>query len=576
MRKLLMLATFFVATCMAVHVSAQGWVWATGTSNISSDSSFIESGDIAVDKSGNVYEIGYGQAGTIGTRDTLNSFGPFIVVDTENQGYQSVLVSTDSNGVYRWVLATQHAQVSFSHMSIDPYGNIYILGHTQGSFTFGNLAFTFTMSFSTFEYFCAKVNSAGQVLWIKDMAPGALIQSGLAINSSGHLYMVGTFDADMTLGATTLTHEDSAGYTLFYAKFDSSGLPLWAKKSSGKAYVSLLNQWAFTHSIAVADDSTFYIAGNCTATTSEKMIIGTDTITAHDTPTYFVARFNATGVPLWTKQANYIKGSNLVDRLNSITVDANDNVYLAGGHRQQFTFGSDTLQACASTLRSAMFVTKYNSSGSEIWARGFAQPQYATAFSISADHCGNIWVSGGKSEGLVNDSLFLLQFDTTGTKINSMWLTGGGDDMSNIAFDYKGNMFLGGDFYVSTVNFGNDTITKTPKQLESLFIAKYRYDYPGCVPDHSAGTSIIENPVSPTISLYPNPASAAFTIHSDAPLNVAAHAEIYDMTGRMVIAYPLNEETTEVPLENIATGIYQCSIINNGLSFVTKKLVVIK
>jgi len=247
-KRIFFIAAILYNSAIPFTAAAQGWKWATGSSCING---LAETGPIAVDKSGNVYEIGFigyfpGETSTI-----TSVFGPFTVVDTGHLNGQGILVSTDSNGAYRWVIAS-NGYADFANVVTDPYGNIYILGvfNYYPSFTFGGRSFTGSGNF------VIKVASTGNVLWIKNIGSNFAMGSKISISRAGNIYIGGVFNAPVTIGATTLTNTDISGTTsdVFYAAYDSSMNPLWVKSfgGTGNDYLS---------DMVVANDSDVYIAG---------------------------------------------------------------------------------------------------------------------------------------------------------------------------------------------------------------------------------------------------------------------------------------------------------------------------
>lgn len=87
-------------------------------------------------------------------------------------------------------------------------------------------------------------------------------------------------------------------------------------------------------------------------------------------------------------------------------------------------------------------------------------------------------------------------------------------------------------------------------------------------------TGIEDNPVSNGISIFPNPTQGHLMINSIYELDV--NVEIYDMTGRKLLAYPISGKTNELQLKNWdARGIYILTIIGqDGEAIKTERIVV--
>jgi hypothetical protein len=70
------------------------------------------------------------------------------------------------------------------------------------------------------------------------------------------------------------------------------------------------------------------------------------------------------------------------------------------------------------------------------------------------------------------EDIFLVKYDTGGNVVWAKSAGGTDDDNANsLALDPSGNIYMIGDFYSSTLNFGSTTLTNTGG--DNLFIAKY-------------------------------------------------------------------------------------------------------
>mgnify|MGYP001198107418 CR=1 FL=1 len=102
------------------------------------------------------------------------------------------------------------------------------------------------------------------------------------------------------------------------------------------------------------------------------------------------------------------------DVINAITVDAQDNVYVAG-----HTFGTFPGQMNQGT--SDGFVAKYGSSGQQVWVRQFGTSSIEQIFGVSVDPSGGVYVTGvteGSFPGYTNagqTDIVLARFGSDGT-----------------------------------------------------------------------------------------------------------------------------------------------------------------
>jgi uncharacterized repeat protein (TIGR01451 family) len=84
-----------------------------------------------------------------------------------------------------------------------------------------------------------KVNSNGDYIW-HDSGSIASSFSAVTTDASGNVYLTGYFHQSMTLGGITTVSNPSTGYTVdyFVAKYQSNGVLIWAKNAGGMPHNS--------------------------------------------------------------------------------------------------------------------------------------------------------------------------------------------------------------------------------------------------------------------------------------------------------------------------------------------------
>jgi hypothetical protein len=220
----------------------------------------------------------------------------------------------------------------------------------------------------------------------------------------------------------------------------------------------------------------YYVTGSFYGTVT----FGTYTLTPVGYEDVFVAKIDAAGNYQWVAQA----GGTNTDVGNSLAVDSNGNVYVAGNFKSlQATFGGTTL--AHTNGNDNTFVAKLSPTGSWLWATQTAGGSYSYgdfAVSIALDATGNVYVAGQFiSQKLVLGSitltnsdpsiaynrfgrpdLYVAKLSSTGTWL---WAVSGGgtsDDVAaSLAVDPAGNIYLAGSFESATAKFGNATLTKS-------------------------------------------------------------------------------------------------------------------
>ena len=187
---------------------------------------------------------------------------------------------------------------------------------------------------------------------------------------------------------------------------------------------------------------------------------------------------------LWAKSA----GGTSSDWGKSVATDASGNVFVCGVFESlSITFGSYTLTN-ASASSGDIFLVKYDASGNVIWAKSAGGTDDDYGYSVATDASGNTFVTGRfhspsitfGSYTLTNASagsgdIFLVKYDASG---NVIWAksTGGTteDKSSSVATDARGNCFVTGGFWSSSITFGSYTLNNASAGKGDIFLAKFK------------------------------------------------------------------------------------------------------
>ena len=116
----------------------------------------------------------------------------------------------------------------------------------------------------------------------------------------------------------------------------------------------------------------------------------------------FLAKFGSSGEVLWAKSA----GGTDYDNALSVVVDEAGNAYVAGFFGSTATFGDKSL---ASNNNSRdIFVTKFNSAGSIVWAKQAGGADSDDGASLTLDAAGTLYITGSFKETVTFGSTVLL------------------------------------------------------------------------------------------------------------------------------------------------------------------------
>ncbi len=198
----------------------------------------------------------------------------------------------------------------------------------------------------------------------------------------------------------------------------------------------------------------------------------------------FLVKYSPSGIPLWAVRA----GGPDYDYGMAVTTDASGNVYVTGHYySQEIIFGNDTLHNTPGGATD-IFIVKYTSSGSELWAKTGGGNSFDEGTAICTDASGNVYIAGFYySSSMTFDSLTVINSDTINTDIfivkydssgNVVKLTGAGgsedDAINGIATDHCGNMIITGSSGSAVCNFGAVTLTNPGiTGYDDVFTVKY-------------------------------------------------------------------------------------------------------
>lgn len=585
---ILLFAGFITTTS---RTSAQGWQWERHIVNTPFAVSSRQSA-LTTDTAGNVFSaiIVFGFSELLG--GVTSTFGTQSIVDSTDAA-QLIITKTDPHGNVMWAAGTQHVGTGVTNISTDKEGNAYVLGvYDSANGTLGGRSLghgPLPVPNNTM-YFIAKLNPAGQVVWVNNvvatssfgygsgaMAITYLPHGSIRADDSGHLYVCGNFiSSGLSIGGTALTlHGDQS---IFIAKYDTSGTPLWAK-----TYGSTGGDYVFNTGLTSTGE--LFMAG---AYYADAITLGPVTLNNTAGRGSFLAKFDNGGNAVWAKTTDTFV------YIWDVALDTMANAYICG------SFTAGTVSFGGHSITNAMagnanaFIAKYAADGTDMWARSFGSDSSETAEKITVDHCGNIFSTGtigdihaattgydlnfdGNTHHLTVSSfadhpLFIAHYDVAGNYVNCVGLYGGGVNQPRITADNKGH------FYINTQYTNPDTLGANILMRDSgqfyQYIARFDYDSVGCVLYSELAVEDITTVLTPEIQLFPNPANATFFLVNNEGFNNGATASLLDMAGRQVISIPLNGKTVTIPLQGIAPGVYNCIINMRGAGVVYKKVVI--
>ncbi|MBD1895741.1 SBBP repeat-containing protein [Coleofasciculus sp. FACHB-129] len=388
------------ATERAVNGQSVALEWIRQLGTPSRDASY----SVTTDSAGNVYITGT-TSGSLG--------GAYSGPD------DAWVAKYDSSGTQQWIRQLGILSASYG-VAVDNSGNVYISGEGMGD--------------PRFAKFDSNGNLQWRELWFKTSYEESA--SDIAVDVSGNVYMTGS-----TLGS--LGGTNVGGHDGWVAKYDSSGIRLWARQLG-------TSRDEHSHSVAVDSLSNVYITG-----TTDGSLGGTNAGGADA----WIAKYGSSGTLLWKRQL----GTASTDHSYGITVDSFGDLYITGT-----TNGS---LGGTNAGGSDAWVAKYDSSGTQLWKRQLGTNSGDDAVDVAVDNLGNVYISGttygslGGTKTGISDA-WVAKYDKSGTQ---QWIkqlgTPSGTESRDVVVDNSGSVYITGLTYGS--------LEGTQAGGGDVFLAKY-------------------------------------------------------------------------------------------------------
>jgi hypothetical protein len=557
MKKYLLITIATLALTIAekqTFAQSPEWVYAKSAGGTNDDLAF----GISTDAWGNVYVTGSFQSSSI-------TFGSTVLT---NAGYANIFITKyDSNGTVLWAKSAGGTEVAYgNNVSTDAAGNVYVTGSfSSSSITFDSTVLTNAGNYADYDIFITKYDSNGNVLWAKSAggidSDNAL---GISTDASGNVYLTGYFESySITFGSTVLT-----GYhDIFITKYDSNGTVLWAKSAGGG-----LDDLA--SGVSTDASGNVYVTGSFE---SPSITFGSTVLTntneVYNSPDIFITKYDSNGTVLWAKSA----GGTDADAAFSISTDGVGNVYVTGWFQSySITLGSTVLTNAGYY---DIFITKYDSNGSVLWGKNAGGTGYDGANSVSTDAGGNVYVTGSfgsdsitvGSTTLTNAGggwadIFITKYDSTGTVLWAKSVGGTtSDNATSTSTDALGNVYITGGFSSPSITFGSTVLTNATAGYADFFIGKL---------SSTVTTDIDENHFSEGIKVFPNPFSSQAILQTGNLLHNATLTmdNVYGQTVKQITN--INGQTIVLSRDNLLSGLYFLRLTEDNKTIATKKLVI--
>ncbi|WP_052597592.1 T9SS type A sorting domain-containing protein [Aureispira sp. CCB-QB1] len=189
----------------------------------------------------------------------------------------------------------------------------------------------------------------------------------------------------------------------------------------------------------------------------------------------FISKYNEQGQLLWLKQL----AGNSIDRINSITIGNDNEIYIVGEFRGTFRYNNDSL---VSFDELDVLIAKIDSSGNFQWATSLTGWGQESAYDVSISNNGQLIVTGYYENNLTIGAfsltannlrdIFIVSIDQQGNPVWLKTLSGPGIEYGrSIAIDSSNNIYVAGAFRDAL--YPNSATTVYGFGSYDAFLAKY-------------------------------------------------------------------------------------------------------
>lgn len=333
---------------------------------------------VATDGSGNVYIAG-----------STNSFSQ-ISTSSGHQtslggGYDGYLVKFNSNGQRVW--ATYYGGAAADYINsvyCDNSGNVLVAGQTLSANNISTSGAHQGSLAGNNDAFIAKFGSGGIRTWATYYGGGGNdYGTGITSDNTGNIYLTGyTLSASGIATSDGFQIERGGQSDAFLAKFNSDGVRQW-----GTYYGDLGQEQG--HGVACDNSGNAYLIG-FTNSALNIATSGSHQATIGGIFDAFLTKFNGTGSRIWS---TYYGGTE-DDDISAVKCDATGNIYISGWTASTTNMAtSGSHQSSKSGLYDA-YVAKFNNSGVRQWGTYYGGTMDDYGNSIALDNNGNIFLAG--------------------------------------------------------------------------------------------------------------------------------------------------------------------------------------
>ncbi len=385
------------------------------------------------DKTNNVYAFPFEIIGCVSCSIGISSGGA-----SYQSGGGSGNITITADECCEWNASTNDPWITIINNAGFGNGTInYNVSSCTGGVTRNGSIIVSGQSFPITQTCIESCNNSQSFEWAVQAGSSTLSDAGVdvVIDANENLYMTGDIQGAANFGNGIILTTPTTAPDIFVSKHNNTGQIQWAFRFGS-------NEGEAGNGIAIDNNGDIYVIGSI----ESSVTFGTTTISGNGTNNgaAFLLKLNSNGDVQWAQKINATDHASP----NDIMIDkANDIIVITGYYS---TGASDGL-----------FITKYNTSGSQLWLRTYAlDNNIKNAYGITVDNAGNIIMCGRYRETVTIDGItlvspvlhdmngFICKLDMNG---NAQWARQlsspeiGTDELESVVVDAANNIYTIGN-----------------------------------------------------------------------------------------------------------------------------------
>lgn len=311
-----------------------------------------------------------------------NTLRLLVILLSFNAGYAQTVRWAKSYGAS----LEQTVSTRGTNTRTDSQGNVYVTGFFKGTVNFEPESenFIFTAE-DTFDAFLQKLDSNGNVLWVKVFNnQGTFDLPIINIDSQDNVIIVGAFMGELDLNPNEGTDiKNSISYldNTYIVKLDTNGNYIY-----GKVFENLQdNMWVFSQAVTLDHEDNLIVAGFFNADVDFDLGVGENIKTAIGERA-FIAKYDPNMNLLWVKSFNGTTAHEL--DFMAVAIDSQNNILTGGSlmYTVDLDPGSGNFNVSSPAANNRdMFLLKMDTEGNFVWART-AESTYTPTWQINDEN----------------------------------------------------------------------------------------------------------------------------------------------------------------------------------------------